>query len=173
MTIDRIVRAVAAHRAHVGDARPYPPAGDCILFSITEAGELIDALLRQTPRYLRNNAKQMDPAAEAGDLGYMIASAIDQIDNQQQMDVARPAVLTAQILDRLSYALIAIDRGQHSHARKELIGALETWQELCRRENWNPDNLIADVAARVNARWRAPAPDADLPTFVADEVKTA
>lgn len=151
---DLLIRIVAEHRRHVGDARPYPPAGDCVLFAITEAGELIDAILRQTPRYLRNNAKPSNPAAEAGDLGYMIASAIDQIDRRQDERIERPAVLTAQILDRLSYALIALDREQYTHARSELIGALETWKELCRREGYGtPEALIAELAARVNARY--------------------
>lgn len=153
MSTDTIVRYVAHHRTRTAEARPYPPAGDCVLFALTEGAELIDAMLRQEPRYLRNNAKQVDPAAEAGDLGYMIASAIDQIDNARHVDVTRTSVLTVQILDRLAYALIALSRQQNGHARQELIGAMETWRRLCARENWNPEQLIADVAARVDARY--------------------
>ena len=65
---DKLIRTVAEHRQQIGAARPYPPTGDCVLFAITEAAELIDALLRQEPRYLRNNARQISPADEAGDL---------------------------------------------------------------------------------------------------------
>ena len=156
---DKLIRLVAEHREQIGDARPYPPAGDCVLFAVTEAAELVDAVLRQEPRYLRNNAKQVDPAAEAGDLGYMIASAIDQIDRRVDMPTSRAAVLTGQILDRLVYAVISIDRGDHSHGRRELLGALETWQELCRREGYgDPEAVIAETCQRITAKWQPAAP---------------
>ena len=156
---DKLIRTVAEHRQQIGAARPYPPAGDCVLFAITEAAELIDALLRQESRYLRNNARQISPADEAGDLGYMIASAIDQIDRRVDMPLSSAAVLTGQILDRLVYGLISIDRGDPRHGRRELLGALETWQELCRREGYgDPDNVIAETCQRITAKWAPPPP---------------
>lgn len=183
-SIDYLIRTVAEHRQQIGDGRPYPPAGDCTLFAVTEAAELIDALLRQEPRYLRNNAKQLTPAHEAGDLGYMIASAIDQIDRGQHFDMTRAAVFTgSQIMDRLAYALMAIDRGQHLHARRELIGALEAWQELCRREGYgSPADILTETCDRITAKYAPPKWsimegdmtlefDAEAPTFVAEEVR--
>lgn len=156
---DKLIRTVAEHRQQIGDARPYPPAGDCVLFAVAEAAELIDALLRQEPRYLRNNAKQISPADEAGDLGYMIASAIDQIDRRVDMPLSSAAVLTGHILDRLVYGLISIYRGDPRHGRRELLGALETWQELCRREGYgDPEAVIAETCQRITAKWAPAAP---------------
>lgn len=167
-SVDHLIRVVAEHRREMDGARPYPPTGDCILFAVTEAAEVIDAVLRLEPRYLRNNARQVSAAAEAGDLGYMIASAIDQIDRRQHLPVARAAVHTGQILDRLIYALIAIDRGQTGAARTELIAAMAAWQDLCRREGYgSPADIMQETCDRMTAKWRPAA--ARYPVLSAEE----
>lgn len=76
---------------------PTPPAGDCLKFAVTEAGEVIedklpsfeeclmwatvkatrviDAELRQNPLYARNNDKNIDTLDEVADCLMMLVSA--------------------------------------------------------------------------------------------------
>lgn len=55
---------------------PMPSAGDCAAFAVTELGEVVDAMLRNDPEYIRNNAKLPDIEMEVGDAFLMIGSAI-------------------------------------------------------------------------------------------------
>lgn len=92
---------VTKYRGELESDWPTPPAGDCLKFAVTEAGEVIedklpsfegclmwatvkatrviDAELRQNPLYARNNDKDVDALDEVADCLMMLVSA-----NQQQ-----------------------------------------------------------------------------------------
>jgi NTP pyrophosphatase (non-canonical NTP hydrolase) len=55
-----------------------PPPEDCLAFAVTEAGEAVDALLRQNPRYARSHKKKVSVEHELGDMAVMLASYLIQ-----------------------------------------------------------------------------------------------
>jgi hypothetical protein len=76
---------VAAHaavwdlRRELGAAWPTPPRHDALLFALTEAGELVDAWLRQhRPQYNRNHARGADVDGERADLAVMLLTALGE-----------------------------------------------------------------------------------------------
>ncbi|GIV81805.1 MAG: hypothetical protein KatS3mg051_1159 [Anaerolineae bacterium] len=54
-----------------------------LLFAFTEAGEAVDAYLRQFGHYARNNERDMSVAAELADCAMMLLSAIQRQWNEQ------------------------------------------------------------------------------------------
>jgi hypothetical protein len=152
---DKITSAVAAHRLHTMTARPFPDAGDCALFALTEAGELIDAWLRENPLYLRNNYRQPSAQEEAADLGYMIASCIVALRAHRTDGADGRATQAAAIIDRVCWAVTSLYRGYPESAGSNMQEALEEWLQLCDQCGWEPHDLIADVCARIDAKWAA------------------
>lgn len=55
-----------------------PPPEDCLAFAVTEAGEAVDAMLRQKPEYARSHDKKVSMEHELGDMAVMLASYLIQ-----------------------------------------------------------------------------------------------
>ena len=49
-----------------------PPSRDCLRFAFCEGGEIIDALLRNDPKYYRNNQKELNYQEELCDVLMML-----------------------------------------------------------------------------------------------------
>ncbi|GIV81694.1 MAG: hypothetical protein KatS3mg051_1048 [Anaerolineae bacterium] len=62
---------------------PTPSWQHALLFAFTEAGEAVDAYLRQFGHYARNNERDMSVAAELADCAMMLLSAIQRPWNEQ------------------------------------------------------------------------------------------
>ena len=78
-TLADLVEIVRASRERTDSVFPLPDVGSCIDYAITEAGEYLDAILRDKRNGdKRNNSKDHDARKEWGQCGYMICSAIIQ-----------------------------------------------------------------------------------------------
>lgn len=55
-----------------------PSPEDCLAFAVTEAGEAVDAMLRQNPAYTRSHQKGASLEHELGDMAVMLASYLIQ-----------------------------------------------------------------------------------------------
>lgn len=152
-----LTRRVTTHRSSMAGHYPTPPAKDSIEFAQQEAAELDDAWKRQEPAWKRNNAKQIDPQAEAADLGYMIFTAISEMDAGRIGTATRRDALLAHVHDRLAWAMINLETGHTNDARRELHGAAEAWITLCERSEWTPADLIAAACAKVEAKHKPPS----------------
>ena len=159
ISVDLLLSLVDNHWNKIGDRRPHPEAAPSTRFALQEAGEVDDAYMRQDPRWKRNNAKEIDPAAELGDLGYMILTALGQVNLSAIGEASRRDALLAHVFDRLAWALIALERGHASGARPELIGAVQAWIILCEFEGHSPAALLDRTCAKIDAKFMPEAAD--------------
>ena len=153
ISADLLLSKVTDHWRKIGSRRPHPEAAPSTRFALQEAAEVDDAYMRQDPRWKRNNAKEIDPAMELGDLGYMILTALGQVDLAHAGQAERRDALLAHVFDRLAWALIALERGHVSAARPELIGAVEAWIALCGHVGYNPAELLDRTCAKIDAKF--------------------
>lgn len=153
ISVDLLLAKVDNHWQKIGDRRPHPEAAPSTRFALQEAGEVDDAYMRQDPRWKRNNAKEIDPAIELGDLGYMILTALGQMDTAHAGQATRRDALLAHVFDRLAWALIALERGHVAGARPELIGAVQAWISLCENEGYAPADLLDRTCAKIDAKY--------------------
>jgi len=65
------------YRGELEHVWPTPPPEDCRWFAYTEAGEAIDAMLRNNLKYRRNNAKKLDEKDEWADCLIMLLSSME------------------------------------------------------------------------------------------------
>lgn len=159
ISVDLLLAKVDNHWQRIAGRRPHPEAAPSTRFALQEAGEVDDAYMRQDPRWKRNNQKEIDPAVELGDLGYMILTALGQIDTAHAGQAARRDALLAHVFDRLAWALVALERGHVSGARSELIGAAEAWISLCEHEGHKPADLLDRTCVKIDAKFAPEAID--------------
>jgi NTP pyrophosphatase (non-canonical NTP hydrolase) len=78
MNLSMAQQRVAMLRLEIGDKWPDPDVMDSYVFLVSEIGEVGDALLRANfghrGDYSRNHAKQVDVAAELGDVFLMLCT---------------------------------------------------------------------------------------------------
>lgn len=75
---------VKSWRKANADRFPMPSFDDSVRFAFTEAGELVDAVLRMNPKYSRNHDTVRDVFREAADLVFMLLTAclyIEEVEN--------------------------------------------------------------------------------------------
>ncbi len=65
-------------RRELKDSWPTPSREHALLFAFTEAGEAVDAYLRQFGHYARNNERDMSVAAELADCAMMLLTAMSR-----------------------------------------------------------------------------------------------
>jgi len=66
---------VWAYRQRLAHLWPTPDPQDSLRFAVTEAGEALDASLRQNPAYARNNHRNMSVEDELADCAMMLVTA--------------------------------------------------------------------------------------------------
>lgn len=88
-----------------------PPPEDCLAFAVTEAGEAVDAMLRQKPEYTRSHDKKVSLEHELGDMAVMLASYLIQSglpnDDSYWPPVWRPSSSDMDPLRAIDFALAA------------------------------------------------------------------
>lgn len=122
---------------------PLPDASSCIDYAITEAGEYLDAKLRERRNGdKRNRDKEHDARKEWGQCGYMIASAIIQTRIPDDY-------IVTEWLDRLRiYTFIAnlcdIQDGRQTGKDATMI-AIDMWAHLAQKWGWDAVELTAET----------------------------
>ena len=77
---------VRAWRKANADRFPMPSFDDSVRFAFTEAGELVDAVLRMNPKYSRNHDTVRDIFREAADLVFMLLTAYLYIEEAENVE---------------------------------------------------------------------------------------
>lgn len=151
-----LVGATAAEsdvRAQTIHARPMPITGHNIAFAQTEAGEVLDALLRAYPEYVRNNGKVPDLEMEIGDVFSQIASAMLTVEREKptfHADIAQ--YLVAKLMAALTSAQIMWQVGSAIQASRDLQEAASWTLELCHHLGVDPNDALARSHAKTLAK---------------------
>lgn len=131
--LDEAIPAEMACRAATGHARPMPITGHNIAFTQTEAGEVLDAILRGYPDYVRNNSKPPDLVMEIGDVFSQIAASMITLEEEEptfHADITQ--YLAAKVSIALANAQIMWQIGSKTQARRDLQEATSWALTLCR-----------------------------------------
>lgn len=155
-TLYDYVAIVQESRWRTDGVFPLPDVNSCIDYAITEAGEYLDAVLREKrDTDKRNNDKEHSTRKEWGQCGYMIASAIIQIDTHHLDDLDwQPYIDTDEgdvyiVIARLceiqtGYALLGSDN--------PTVDALDQWHAFAVKCGWNPAELLRETCAAFEAK---------------------
>lgn len=162
MNISDYVEIVRESRQRTAGVFPLPDVAACIDYAITEAAEAIDARLRaQRAGDKRNNGKELDERREWGQAGYMIASAIIQIDTSCLYSYDWDCYVNA--LDGSVYAVIrALCYIQDDCAGTENphVDVMDEWNAYAERNGWQPAELLRETCAAFEAKhlsaWKYP-----------------
>ena len=139
--------AVAAEqsvRAQTVHARPMPVTGHNIAFALSEmAGEVIDAIMRGYPEYVRNNGKTVDLELEIGDTFSQIASALVTLEAELMIDkMDATQYLAAKVTERLASAQILWQLGNQTWTQTLLHEATEWLLALCQHLGVDPEQAL-------------------------------
>jgi len=102
-------RAVWATRRKIKDQWPSPPPDDTLRFSITEAAEMVDAVLRQNPSYKRNHRKQVNLDQEVAHCAIMLLTALGE-----EFDWEQDRIVTSWGYWQTSYQVAVVNGYQGS-----------------------------------------------------------
>ena len=148
--LQELIEIVSASRYGTNGVFPLPDSDSCIDYAITEAGEYLDAVLRERRNGdKRNNDKQHNPRKEWGQCGYMIASAIIQVpkiksyDNDDFETYESPHDIT---LYRVIAYLCDVQDDATDMDTPEL-DALDFWHAFTVKCGWNPADLLTETCA--------------------------
>ena len=135
------------------DTFPLPSIVDCLWYAFTEAGEVVDARLRMAqPAHLRNNARNVDPRHETGQVLYMLASAYVQVRRDDSFQPWGAGVgeteLDFAIAEACHYTVAAIaDTMLGDENGVSIMLAMRAWCNVCVVADWNADQLIDETCA--------------------------
>ena len=114
-------------------ARPMPSTAHNIAFAQSEmAGEVLDAIMRSYPEYVRNNGKDADLAMEIGDAFSQIASAMITLEDETvtfHADITQ--YLAAKVSIALANAQVMWQVGSGIQASLDLQEAASWLLQLC------------------------------------------
>ena len=150
-TLADLVEIVRASRERTDSVFPLPDVGSCIDYAITEAGEYLDAILRDKRNGdKRNNDKEHDARKEWGQCGYMICSAIIQTNTDHLDRFDWEPYITAP--EGNVYVVIAglcdIRTGIASvNSENPHVDALDQWNAFTELCGWNPADLLRETCA--------------------------
>lgn len=85
-----IAEAVWSLRRSAATWWPTPPTGDALRFAFCEAGEALDALLRENPAYARNHARERLVEEELVQCAIMLMTALGEDWRYGHIDCAFP-----------------------------------------------------------------------------------
>jgi hypothetical protein len=140
MDVTELVEMVRQSRERTAGVLPLPDVPGCVDYAITEAGETLDAKLRmERTGDKRNHAKDADMRKEWGQTGYMIASAMIQVDGcPMEANVYGGTIHT--VLWALAMSRITEDFGY-------LVDALTYWVGVCSVNHWSAAELLTETCA--------------------------
>ena len=138
MNLHGLVSIVQESRDLTALVFPLPDVAGCVDYAITEAGETLDAILREKRTGdKRNHDKDSDERREWGQCGYMIASAMIQIPNcPMETPNAGGSVYTV-LQDLCSYRQLP--------GADWLTYALADWAFACNANGWDVVGLMAET----------------------------
>jgi hypothetical protein len=138
--LSQLVSIVRESRSMTAMVFPLPDVDGCVDYAITEAGETLDAMLREKRTGdKRNNSKQSDVRKEWGQCGYMIASAMIQLQ-------AVPLQASAEDDTSLYVATgILCDFRRGYCGTSWLANALVNWHAVCENNGWDAAELMAET----------------------------
>ena len=140
MDLSQLVSIVRESRNTTAMVFPLPDVDGCVDYAITEAGETLDAILRdKRTGDKRNNVKDSDVRREWGQCGYMIASAMIQIEDCPMMAYAASDHVTLYFVlsDLCSYRIDGYTN--------MLADALGNWLAVCEDNDWYATELMAET----------------------------
>lgn len=138
--------AEQAVRAQTVHARPMPSTGHNIAFALSEmAGEVIDAIMRGYPEYVRNNGKAVDLELEIGDTFSQIVSALitlegDAPDSSRVADETQS--LAAMVCANLASAQNMWQIGSKRQTQSRLYVATRWLLALCQHLGVEPERAL-------------------------------
>ena len=153
-TLADLVEIVRASRERTDSVFPLPDVGSCIDYAITEAGEYLDAILRDKRNGdKRNNDKEHDARKEWGQCGYMICSAIIQTntDHLDRFDW-EPYITAAEGNVYVVIARLCDVRTGLALDENPAIDALDHWNAFAELCGWNPADLLRETCAAFEAK---------------------
>lgn len=140
MDATNLVEIVRESRQRTAGVFPLPDVAGCVDYAITEAGETLDAKLRmERTGDKRNHAKDADMRKEWGQTGYMIASALIQIDDcPMETPVVGGSIYTV---------LVALCSFQMSPTDSVdwILDSLADWYSICDDNNWEATELLSET----------------------------
>jgi hypothetical protein len=146
--LQELVEIVRASRERTNGVFPLPDVDSCIDYAITEAGEYLDAVLReQRNGDKRNNDKQHNPRKEWGQCGYMIASAIMQMPEFDDYDSGDWIPLERPELNSVYTLLILLCEIKEVFTNRAEVDALDIWHAFTVQCGWNPADLLTETCA--------------------------
>jgi hypothetical protein len=140
MDLSNLVSIVRESRSTTAMVFPLPDVAGCVDYAITEAGETLDAILREKRTGdKRNNVKDSDERKEWGQCGYMIASAMMQIpDCEMESDCDASDIYSA-------FQLLCAFQRWPSKIAWHLADALKIWSTFCILNIGIPAELMAET----------------------------
>ena len=159
--LQELIEIVSASRYGTNGVFPLPDSDSCIDYAITEAGEHLDAVLRERRNGdKRNNDKQHNPRKEWGQCGYMIASAIIQHDDAKRWDAdcwfAEREPDFVGFYDVMLALCGARMFGDGSGIDE--LDVLDSWHAFAVKCGWNPADLLSETCADFERKHlRAPS----------------
>ncbi len=140
MNLQNLVDIVRESRNLTALVFPLPDVGDCVDYAITEAGEYLDAVLR-TKRQgdKRNNDKAHDERKEWGQCGYMIASAMMQVDEDWDPSIA--------VVTSVYTVLRSLCAHRQTGNAAWLADALTDWATISNENGWGATDLLSETRA--------------------------
>jgi hypothetical protein len=146
MNLAELIEIVLKSRRKTAGVFPLPDVDSCIDYAITEAGEYLDALLRERRRRdLRNNEKDHDARREWGQCGYMICSAFIQL---PPMALEGSWTYDCTVYSVLTWLCLYQDAEDDT----ALTDALQAWVNLCDREGWDAADLLHETCQAFEAK---------------------
>jgi len=151
--LDTLVEIVRVSRERTAGVFPLPTVDDCIDFAITEAAEYIDALKRENATYKRNNDKEHSTRKEWAQCGYMICSAIIQIDTSHldALDWEPYIPVTEGNMYVVITRLCDVRTGL-AFEENPTIDALDHWQAFAVKCGYDPADLLRETCAAFEAK---------------------
>ncbi len=139
--LQELVEIVRESRERTNSVFPLPDVDSCIDYAITEAGEYLDAILREKRNNdKRNRAKAHDARKELGQAAYMVCSAFIQMpDEAIQLSYEGDESIYDMLMWLCLYRT-ALDE-------TALPDALQVYINLCMAEGYNPADLLRETCA--------------------------
>ena len=153
-TLADLVDIVRASRERTAGVFPLPDVDSCIDYAITEAGEYLDAILREKrDADKRNRDKAHDARKEWGQTGYMICSAIIQqnTDHLDRLDW-EPYVPAAEGNLYVVIARLCDIRTGLAQGDPPTVDALDQWNAYAELCGYDPAELIRETCAAFEAK---------------------
>ena len=145
MTLEEAFTMLWEYRYRLEGQWHTPRQLDCLRFACTEAGEALDAQLRQDPTFHRNTDRDRDYAEEIADTAMMLCTALGTAGWQDVIEEPLPEVSTEKLLHLAATATIYCMVGMFPTMKQYTILALRCCNDLV-------PNLGEEILARLQRK---------------------